>query len=222
MYYDMNVDDIQKYNDAISAMNADPEISVFLRSISRMPLTLVPNQRSAHTQAGQCHENVRQRVLQNGGRPVYGWMIFNNDMQGAGTPSGVTTAIFHCNWESDDGRLINFTEPFYSPYQYFLPDPCRSWSFERREGYNNRTSFHRSFDASRAAFQPARNVTYYNSRTYYSREKQYEKFRMLKGTDELLDVLPDCWKRSVDGEMAISPLAFEHITLKYNISLPGR
>jgi hypothetical protein len=219
MYYDVNANSIEAHNKTLSAMTADPEISSFLKSISKSPLTLVPNVATTNATAGQCHENVRQYVLQNGGKSVYGWAILTGEMLGGPKFAGITTAVFHCNWESDDGQLLNFTGPFYGPYQFFLPDPNRCWDFKREEGYNNRMSFHRSFTTRPGVSQPARNVTYFCSGEYQSRDKQYEKFRLLKDANELLEVLPDCWKVCVDGQMRISPDALEHITLKYTVSL---
>lgn len=219
MYYDVNAIDTETHSKALAAMSADSEISAFLRSISNSPLTLVPNQTATGAEAHNCHENIRQYVLQHGGRSVYGWSILNGEMLGSPDFSGMTMAVFHCNWESEDRQLLNFTPPFYGPYQYFLPDPNRRWDFDKEEGYNNRMSFRRSFKAPPGTFQPARNVTYFNSGQYQSRDKQYEKFRQLKDTNEILAVLPDCWKSCVNGYLGIAPQGIEYLTLKYNVSI---
>ncbi len=82
------------------------------------PLLISVNH-SADSVAGECHENVKKRILNHGGEAQYGWAISD-------IPGWAIQAEFHSIWRADDGNLLDPTPPLHGgPRVLFLPDPIK-------------------------------------------------------------------------------------------------
>lgn len=98
---------------------------------------------------GWCSDGVAEKVKIAGGRPVYGWTIWE-------WPNVILTAEFHCVWQDPGGALVDITpKPKREPRILFVPDPSVpiDFDFDLRPG-NKRT---RSYvEADRASLARAK------------------------------------------------------------------
>lgn len=82
-------------------------------------------------EVAQCHMNVDRLVICNGGKAVYGWVIWES--------SELLEAEFHCVWQSPDGAdLLDVTPRLHNQDKIlFLPDPIRSFDWSTLETYTS-------------------------------------------------------------------------------------
>lgn len=217
---DYNSTDTNVWQSKLQEIVTNTEVVSFLSSISKTPLQLVYNDknRAISEETKNCHMNVKLEVEQNGGKEVYGWMIFPGEMRFGDSLKGSTWAVFHCNWQKPNGDLVNITLPFDGEYQFFLPDPLRRWDFDKEEGYNSRVSYTKEFIKAKNITHLSPNVTYYTAGPYASRDRVYDKFRRILSMDEILEHIPASMKTSKNGQLYVTEEGKKYMTLKFNVN----
>lgn len=93
----------------------------FCSSISSSSPEVLKSSPSGFAKVSECFSNVDLQVEQQGGRGIFGWLIW--DWEGV-----YTEAEFHAVWESEDGRRHEISPHASSdPYVVFLPDEAREY-----------------------------------------------------------------------------------------------
>jgi len=83
-----------------------------------LPL-LIPVEPLANSVAGECHDNVKKKILKAGGDVQYGWVFWE-------IPGWSIQAEFHSIWRATEGDLLDVTPPLHGGSRVlFLPDPIR-------------------------------------------------------------------------------------------------
>lgn len=70
-----------------------------------------------HSTVSNCFDNVATKCKKDGGKPLYGWIIWDNPLY--------VEAEFHCIWTSDDGKKYKDITPQKDEkdkFILFLPD----------------------------------------------------------------------------------------------------
>ena len=117
----------------------------------------VPVQPTVEAELDQCHLNVEEHVKSNGGTPVYGWIVWQSP--------ALLHALFHCNWLSPDGELVDITPKADGERKVlFLPDPTNQWTGRslpcRRKARRSNTPLlqwvkvHEQMDTIRVSYLP--------------------------------------------------------------------
>ncbi len=97
------------------------EIEKFCEEVApgQMPV-YVPVAPEGEAEIDKCHVNVDEHVKSHGGTPIYGWIIWQSP--------ALLHALFHCNWLSPSGELIDITPKVDGETKIlFLPDPANQW-----------------------------------------------------------------------------------------------
>ncbi len=77
-------------------------------AISAGPLGLALHRPEPQARSGRSFENIAEKVLYDGGAPVYGWTLAYRVADGLPEP-GYLLAAHHAVWHSPDGRLVDVT-----------------------------------------------------------------------------------------------------------------
>lgn len=213
-------DTVEGWQSQINYFTTNTYINAYIKAISKEELQIVPNQKHGLTgvyKKSMCHANVEDIIKEKGGTPVYGWVVNPYLAVANDGYDGIITSMFHCNWLSPEGELINIT-PMQGSYHVFLPDRLRKWDFETNSGYNNRTIYLDHYSPPKTAFNPSRNCTYFTAGQYASRDKLFEKFSIPNNIQEAFAALPAHMKRVIGGEQMISPEGMQWISLRYTIA----
>ncbi|WP_188063482.1 hypothetical protein [Sphingobium sp. KCTC 72723] len=100
------------------------EILDLVESLGSTPPIFVPVIEDTHGLYGWCSDGVREKIKSDGGKPVFGWTIWE-------WPSFLITAEFHCIWQSDASELYDITpKPKGESTILFAPDPTCSEDFD--------------------------------------------------------------------------------------------
>lgn len=213
-------DTIEGWQSQIDYFNTNNHIKAYMEAISKEDLKIVPNQKlglSAIFSKSMCHANVADIIRKKGGTAVYGWVVNPYLAVANDGYDGIINSMFHCNWLSPDGELVNIT-PIQGAYHIFLPDHARKWDFETNTGYNNRTLYLDHYSPPKTAFNPSRNCTYFTAGQHASRDKLFEKFTIPSNKEEVFAALPAHMKRVVGGKFMISQEGMQWISLRYTIA----
>lgn len=97
------------------------EIKKFCEEVTPGQLPVyVPVAPQTEAEIDKCHVNVEEHIKSHGGTPIYGWIIWQSP--------ALLHALFHCNWMSPDGELIDITPKVDGETKIlFLPDPAKQW-----------------------------------------------------------------------------------------------
>lgn len=107
-----------------------PELVAFCAELSSDPPLVVPVVDDPHGLYGWCVDGVQSKVAAEGGRPVFGWCVWE-------WPGVMWNAEFHCVWESPSGELLDITpKPQFESEIVFAPDRSRGpdFNFDLRPG----------------------------------------------------------------------------------------
>lgn len=111
-----------------------PELRAFCAKLSSDAPAVVPVVDDPHGLYGWCVDGVQSKVVADGGRPVFGWCVWE-------WPEVMWNAEFHCAWESPEGELLDITpKPQFEQEIVFVPDRSRGsdFDFDLRPGNRRR------------------------------------------------------------------------------------
>jgi len=84
----------------------------------------IPVENDPHGLYGWCSDGVHEKVKADGGKPVFGWTIWE-------WPCVLLTAEFHCVWQDASGKLIDITpKPKGEQSVLFVPDSAYGPDFD--------------------------------------------------------------------------------------------
>ncbi|MHA0363652.1 hypothetical protein ACXY6Z_17255 [Sphingomonas aquatilis] len=107
-------------------------VTSFATSLGGEEPRYVPVIDDAHGLYGWCSDGVAQKVLADGGNPVFGWTIWE-------WPEALLTAEFHCVWKSPEGDLFDITpKPKREERILFVPDTSYPDDFDFDKRPRNR------------------------------------------------------------------------------------
>lgn len=99
-------------------------IEAFASSLANSPPVFIPVTQDAHGLYGWCSDGVLEKVKADGGRPIFGWTIWE-------WPPVLLTAEFHCVWQSPEGVLHDITpKPKREATIVFVPDLSYAVDFD--------------------------------------------------------------------------------------------
>ena len=116
------------YDGWLSQMNellTNRNVNNYLKAISSVEPMIVRNRKSGITgnqPEWMCHKNVAKFVRKIGGSPLFGWLVYPYQANDNTISDGVITSMFHCNWLTPEGNVVNAT-PMKHSFHIFLPDP---------------------------------------------------------------------------------------------------
>ena len=205
----------QQLNELIVNSN----IRSFLRAISKAEPVLVQNVNASvdDTSDRMCHQLVKDKIDVSGGQAEYGWIIAPWLMHDIGFLDHSVTVSFHCNWRDTSGNLVNVS-PMQGQYHIFLSDSSRKYDFDSNTSFNNRTIYLDECKLPAVLGTRARNVNYFTSQQYASRDRNFEKFKRVLTKDELFDVLRQSGFH-VGDDTRIDAKWREYLCLKLNASI---
>ncbi|NDH09716.1 MAG: hypothetical protein EBY16_08935 [Gammaproteobacteria bacterium] len=130
---------------------------------------------------------------------------------------GIITSMFHCNWRTPENEIVNVT-PFSGEYHIFLADSSRKFDFKTNTGYNSRTIYLDTFKPPFLEPNPTRNVNYFSSRNYKSRDPFFEKFTIFNNVVDAVNKLPAYMKTKNNGVIHISEEGNLWLSMKYSVN----
>jgi hypothetical protein len=109
-----------------------PAVTSFAISLGGEEPRYVPVIDDTHGLYGWCSDGVTQKILADGGNPVFGWTIWE-------WPKALLTAEFHCVWKSPEGDLFDITpKPKEEGRILFVPDTSYPDDFDFDKRPRNR------------------------------------------------------------------------------------
>lgn len=107
----------------------------FCRQLSPAVPIFLPYTPLGRQRVRACHLNVDMQVAHAGGKPIFGWVIWQDRDLRQGV---MFDAEFHCVWESPTGEILDLTpRSDGEPQILFLPDFGRSFDWDKMEAYPN-------------------------------------------------------------------------------------
>jgi len=212
-------DTLAGWTEQMNKLKSNQHVRNYLRAISPADLVLVRNRKRGVTgnqPTNMCHENIAKLVSRIGGSAVYGWLVKPDMTEDKPYFDGVIMSMFHCNWRTPENELVNVT-PFSGEYHIFLEDSSRKFDFNTSASYNNRTIYLDNYKPPFTAYNPARNVNYFTSGKYSSRDRLFEKYSIPSDVDHALDNLPASMKRMKNGSLEISDEGKRWLSLRYSV-----
>lgn len=109
-----------------------PAILDFARNVLGGEPDYIPVVADPHGLYGWCSDGVQQKILADGGRPIFGWALWE-------WPGALITAEFHAAWESPEEVLFDITpKPGGETSILFVPDRSYSEEFDFDQRPRNR------------------------------------------------------------------------------------
>ncbi|WP_263588659.1 hypothetical protein [Sphingopyxis sp. GC21] len=101
-----------------------PAVGAFAHSLNADAAQFLPVINDPYGLYGWCSDGVRDKITHDGGRPVFGWTIWE-------WPNVLLTAEFHCIWEDANGDRFDITpKPRYESQILFVADPAYPDDFD--------------------------------------------------------------------------------------------
>jgi hypothetical protein len=101
-----------------------PELLAFCRDLGTEQPEFIPVVDEPLGLYGWCVNGVQLKVAESGGRPVFGWCVWE-------WPGVMWNAEFHCVWQGPDGVVVDITpKPQGEPAILFVPDRSRPSDFD--------------------------------------------------------------------------------------------
>lgn len=109
-----------------------PIILAFARNHLGGDPVYIPVVDDSHGLYGWCSDGVQQKILADGGGPVFGWTIWE-------WPEVLLTAEFHAVWQNLDGDMVDITpKPGSETSILFVPDKSYPADFDFDQRPRNR------------------------------------------------------------------------------------
>ncbi len=208
------------WTEQMHSLKSNQHVRNYLKAISPADLVLVRNRKKGVTSkqpAYMCHNNVAKLVDRIGGSAENGWLVAPYMTEDNPYMDGIITSMFHCNWRTPENEIVNVT-PFSGEYHIFLADSSRKFDFKTNTGYNSRTIFLDNFNPPFTIPNPTRNVNYYSSGQYWSRDRLFEKFTIFNNVDDAVDKLPAHMKTKNNGIIHISDEGKKWLSMRYSVN----